>query len=267
MAHFLRDEFLANLTLTEDRLSQIDEVITGRLALMPEKLEPNSSADSNVVLFYVIRFDGKGHRVFSFNNLISYFRQADHVERVTFVLESSRSLTTGRNVGSYAEIRLDNRDSNNSFIQVSSDDGDWVESTFASVKDVLRRCRNHNGWINGLWSQLAIQLGGVFLGFLFSLWAAVAISPHISVNNSFFITFLFALLVFSNLWTYLNHLILLLVKRIFPNVRFYRPDRDKLHWLSQALIGGIVVAVFLFLLDLLFEYVGQVLREIFSSST
>ncbi|HZV61664.1 MAG TPA: hypothetical protein VFF75_04550 [Methylophilaceae bacterium] len=263
MAHFLRDEFLSNLTLTEDRLSQLNTVIKGRLSSMPESFDQNHTDDPNVLMFYVIRFDGKGHRVFSFEDLITYFRQADYVERVSYVIESSRSLGSSRNVGSFAELRLDNREPNNSFIQVSSDDGDWVESTFASVKDVLRRCRNHNGWINGIWAQLAIQLSGVFIGFLFSLWAAVAISPYLAIDNSFLITFLFALLVFSNLWTFLNQLILHLVRRVFPNVRFYRPDRDRLHWLMQALIGGIVVAVFLFLLDLLFGYVGRVLSTFF----
>lgn len=265
MAHYLRDELLTNLTLTEDRLSQLDLALQARLPSMPENVPVGEGGDPPVMMFYVIRFDGKGYRVFSFEALVAYFRQADYVERIAFVLESGVSLSTGRNVGSFAELRLDNREPSNSFIQVSSDDGDWVESTFAAGKDVLRRCANRNGWMRGLWSQLAIQIGGVFLGFLLSLWAAISISPYIRIENAFFIAFLFVLLVFSNLWGFLNQRLLSLVNRTFPNVRFFRPDRDRLHWLLQALVGGIVVAVALFLLNWLFAYVGQILQALADS--
>src|SRR5574341_1633629 len=97
------------------------------------------------------------------------------------------------------ELRLDNKEPNASILQVSSDHGDWVDASFAATKDVLSKARNRSAWMRGAWSQLAIQLGGVFAGFLVSLWAAVRMSPLIAIDNAFFITFLFVLLVFSNL--------------------------------------------------------------------
>ena len=267
MAKYLRDEYLANLTLTEDRLGQLDTVISSRRFTIPEQeqAENTNNTDSPVFLFYIIRFDGKGYRVFSFNELIAYFRQSDSVERIIFTIESTSSLRSGRNVGSFCELRLDKSESSNSFMQVSSDDGDWVESTFSSIKDVLQKCRNKNGWIRGWWSQFAIQISGVFVGFLISLWAAFSVSSFVSIDNGFLIVFLFVLLLFSNLWGFLNQRILALVNSAFPNVRFYRPDRDKLHWILQALVGGLFVAVVLFLLNGLFGIAGRILGKFVSS--
>ena len=35
--------------------------------------------------------------------------------------------------------------------------------------------------------------------------------------------------------------------RAFPTISFYRPDKDRLHWLKQAVIAGIVVGAALYL--------------------
>jgi hypothetical protein len=264
MPHFLRDERLENLTITEGRLKQLEEVFRVRLESVPEHSEGN---EPNAVISYVIRFDNKGYRVFSLDDLIKYFRQADYVERVIFNIDSKTSLQTTRNLGTFMELRLENKDINASFLQVSSDDGDWVNASFSVTKEVLSKCKNLNRWARSIWSHLIIQIGGVFVGFFISLWAAVQISTLVSIENAFFITFLFFLLIFSNLWIFLNQGFLRLINSAFPNIRFYRPDRDKLHWLMQALIGGLVCAVGLFLLGLFFRYVGRVLESFFSGGT
>lgn len=259
MATFLRDEHLNNVTLTVDRIRQIDVVFRARFRVAPENGQ--QSQTPTVFFFYVIRFDNKGYRVFSLDELISYFNQADHVERVIFTIESTTSRNTNRGVGTFMDLRFDARDANNCYLVASSDEADWMDSSFSAVKDVIAKCKNRHGLARGAWSLLSIQIGGVMVGFLLSLWAAVGISPFIKIENSFVITFLFALLVFSNLWGFINQRLLALVDATFPNVRFYRPDRDRLHWLAQALVGGVAIALSLFLLNLLFKYVGKIIGQ------
>jgi hypothetical protein len=50
-------------------------------------------------------------------------------------------------------------------------------------------------------TQLLIQILGVFVGFLISLWVASKISPSLSIENAFLISFFLVLLNFSNLWS------------------------------------------------------------------
>lgn len=265
MARFLRDEQLSNLTLTADRLIQLEQVFRSRYQLTPELVNDNDNPKA--YMFYVIRFDNKGYRVFSLDELLSYFNQADMVERVIFTIETDDSLQTNRETGSYLELRLDSLTSSNCYLVVSSEDADWSDASFSGVKEVIDKCKNKHGLARGAWSELLVQLGGVFAGFLLSLWAAIEISPYIDIDNSFLITFLFVLLVFSNLWNYLNQKILSLVNALFPSVKFYRPDRDRLHWLLQAVIGGILVGITLFLLNLVFGFIGKILGQFINTGT
>lgn len=48
----------------------------------------------------------------------------------------------------------------------------------------------------------------------------------------------------------------------FPQHSVYRPDKDRLNWLMQALIGGIVTAFMLYIFGLLFGFIGDFLSEI-----
>ena len=52
----------------------------------------------------------------------------------------------------------------------------------------------------------------------------------------------------------------------FPNVNFYRPEKDRVDWFMQAIIGGIVVAVVLWILGLAFSYAGTVLAGFIAKS-
>ena len=263
MAIFLRDERLQNLTLTADRLRQIDTAFQSRFRSVPERVQQGDN--DNAFLFYVIRFDNKGYRVFSIDDVISYFQQADRVERVIFTIESGASVRSNRAVGSYMELRLDAGDANVCHLIASSDDADWVDASFSAIREAVTKCKNRHSIIRNDWSVLSIQIVGVLIGFLVSLWAAVRMSPFIEIENSFLITFLFALLVFSNLWTFVNQRLLMLVNAVFPNIRFYRPDRDRLHWLMQAVVGGVAVAIALFLINQMFIYAGRMLGQFFGS--
>ena len=75
------------------------------------------------------------------------------------------------------------------------------------------------------------------------------------------ISFVLVLLLFSNLWTPIRAKLMEIVSKVFPPIRFHRKDRDTLHWLGQALVGGVVVAVALYLLNWAFTYAGQILGQ------
>lgn len=265
MASFLRDEQLSNLTLTADRLYQLEHIFRTRYQTIPELVDDVN--EPMVYMFYVIRFDNKGYRVFSLDELLSYFNLADKVERIIFTIETEPSLQSSRESGSYLELRLDTSTPSNCYLVVSSEDADWADASFSGVKEVIDKCKNNHGLARGAWSELLVQVIGVFVGFLISLWAAVEISPFFEIDNSFFITFLFVLLIFSNFWSYLNQIILNLVYILFPSIKFYRPDRDRLHWLLQAIVGGILIAISLFIIKLLFGFIGKMLGQFINTGT
>lgn len=258
MAQFLRDERISNLTIDREALIQIASVFENRHRAL--SVQPNQN--ENKFLFYVIRFDNKGYRVFSLNDLLQYFDHAKEIERIIVTVEAGVSISSNRNVGDHLELRLDEHDQNLCYLTVTSDDSDWVDASFSAVHETIGKFKNKNSWVRSDWMQLLIQLGGVFLGFVLSLYAAVIISPKLSIENSFIITFLFSLLIFSNTWTYFIYLILKPVNKYFPNIKFYRPAKDRMHWLMQAVIGGIIAAIIIYLLGLGFSFIGNFLGKI-----
>lgn len=171
---------------------------------MPIEVQQPNAQGPGYFLTYIIRFDNKGYRVFSLEELLDYFRQADYVERILVTLESRASLQSSRNSGSLMELRLDYLEPKTCFLTVTSDARDWVDSSFSAAKEILGRHENWNGWARSAWTHLVIQILGVFVGFLISLWAASKISPNLSIDNAFLISFFLVLLIFSSLWTYIN---------------------------------------------------------------
>jgi len=248
VAHYLRDERISNLSINADSLAQLSAVFADRAATLNANVPEIDSGSDRAFLTYVIRFDNKGYRVFSLEDLLRYFQLAKEVERVLFTVETGESLRSNRQAGTYLELRLDENDPNTCFITVTSDDKDWVDASFAAVHDVLIKCKNMNGWTRTAWTHFGVQIVGVTLGFIFSLWAAAKIAPKLAIDNPFILSFLFVLLIFSNVWTYLNQRILWVLNTAFPNMKFYRPDKERLHWLMQALVGGIVFAIVMFVL-------------------
>ena len=230
MATFLRDERVSNVKIDAAALTQINAVFEARLATLPPDDPPAPS-----FLYYIIRFDNKGYRVHTFELLMDYFRNAKYVERLYFALESAGAVTTNRTLGSYLELRLDHKDANTCIIQVSSDSSDWVDATFSSLVETLSKFRNKHGWARSGWTQFVIQITGIFLGFLVSLWGAVQLAPNLAIQNAFLISFFFFLLVFSNSWGFIGYQLNRFVNYVFPNIRFDRPSKDRIHWLIQAL--------------------------------
>lgn len=264
MASFLRDIRISNITITEHILQLIHELLLNRAvaanaAIEKQNLTEEQKADQRLVPSYVVRFDNRGYRLHDAAEALRYFQQASEVERVIFTLDSAQSERTNRQYGTFFELRLDAKDSNNCFIQVSSDDGDTVDAVYNGLLEIVEKCKNRNGWARNTWTQLLVQILGVGLGFVLSLIAAIKASPSIKVENAFVLTFIFAFLIFSNAWGFINQQILGLLNYAFPNVRFTRQGNDGVHWLVQALVGGLLLTAFLFSFSKVMGWVGGVL--------
>ena len=264
MATFLRDKKVSNITLDESALSELFGVCARRSETFPAL--PNDKKEKSFVSG-IIRFDGKGYRVFSSEELLQYFRSAKTVERVILGCQTSIAVSSNNVVGSFIELRFDGSDPNLCYLQVSSDDSEWVDASFSILEESLRKLRNKHGWSRSRWFELLIQLSGVLAGFIVSLWAAAVITPKIPFENAFVIVFLFALLLFSNTWDFLKKQISITIEGVFPNIEFYRPDKHRYRWLMQTVIGGIVVAILLFVLHEIFQYVGEELSRVFTTGT
>lgn len=197
---------------------------------------------------YVVRFDEKGYRLFSVDDAVRRVNNAIYVERVVFRLETASSMRSNEVIGEVMEVRLDNKDAAQSYFKIMSDNSEWVEASFTALQCVFEKFKNNNGFVRNAWTLLFIQLCGVIIGFVVSLYAATKIAPRLAVANAFEFSFIFMLLMFSNVWTYLNGLILRLVNWTFPNIRFVRKDREKSHWivrvLVEAVLGGLLLYMF-----------------------
>lgn len=255
MAFYIRDQHVQNLSLDAEALTQINGTFAERfeqlLAILPE--------NKNAFFTYIIRFDNKGYRVFSIEELLRYFNQAHTVERVIFTIESDDSLNSNRNSGAYLELCLDSQEPARCVLVSSSDTKDWAEASFAAVHEVLAKHHTRNGLARSAWTNLLVQLLGVALGFFVSMWFAFKVAPNLKVENGFVISFLFILLVFSNIWGYLNQLFLAQLNRLFPNIQFIRPQKAQLHWVLQAIIGSAAFAIVLFLMGQGFSFMSEIL--------
>lgn len=257
MASYLRDEQLHNITVDAELIEQISSELMRRSRTMPEYEEINDDGNHDVFIIFTIRFDQKGYKAFTPEELLRYFNQASSVERILFQIESGKSLTTNRAIGSYLSIHLDNLQP--SFLTVSSENETWMDGAFSSVKEIIEKHKNKNHLFRNPWVELIIQLFGVLIGFALSLWGASKIEPNITIENAFLISFLLLLLIFSNLWSQISPLLKSLLSRAFPNIKFHRTNKDRLHWLYQTIVGGVVLAGALIILNGIFNFIGKML--------
>lgn len=259
MARFLRDVRVSNVSITEDVVRQLAEVFATRALPIQQAAEAAGSEEGKPFLTFILRFDDKGYRLFSLDELLQNFQRAKNIERLVVTVETGTSLKSNRSVGEHLELRLDKNEPNGNWLSVTSDTSDWVDASFAAVQEVLSKCKTRNGWARSAWSTLGIQLLGVASGFGLSIWAAARISEKLAIQNSFIIVFFFAMLIFSNAWTYISGAALRYVHNVFPNIQFYRPDIDRTDWFMQAIIGGIAATFAAYLLGGLFSYIGEFL--------
>jgi hypothetical protein len=261
---FLRDIRVSNVTISENVLQLVHELLVDRCmavnaAIDQRDLTDAEKADEKLGLSYVIRLDNRGYRLQDANEALRYFQQASEVERIIFTLDSAKSERTGRNYGAYFELRLDAKDVNNCSIQASSDNGDVVDSVYNGLIEIIQKGKNNNGWVRNTWTQLVVQVLGVGIGFVLSLIAAIKTAPNLNVENALVLTFIFAFLIFSNAWGFINQQILRLLNYSFPNIRFERQGKAGIHWLVQTLVGGLLIAFFLFIFGQTMGWLGGVL--------
>jgi len=257
LARYLRDEQLNNVTVDAELIEQIANELMNRSQTMPEYEEINADGEHDVFIIFTIRYDQKGYKVFTPDELLRYFNQAINVERIIFQIESGKSLTSNKAIGGFLNVNLDNIQP--SFLTVSSDNEAWMDGAFCSIKEIITKHKNKNHIFRNPWSELIIQLFGVLIGFALSLWGASKIAPNITIENAFLISFLLLLLIFSNLWGQIGSQLKKLLNSAFPSIKFYRTDKDRLHWLYQTVVGGIVLAGALIILNGIFGFIGKML--------
>lgn len=264
MSQYLRDEFLKSLSVSESALIKIDDDILEIANQVNKNLDMNST-DDNVrkkilIHSYIIRFDNKGFRLFGFDRVLKHFQDAHRVERFIFILESLESIKSNRIFGKSMELWLDAREANNCKLVVQDDDMNWVDSVFCKLKERLNKYKNRNFVIQNRWVRFIVQLSGVIVGFIVSLWVSIKISPKLAIDNSLAFTFVIAFLLFSNVWTLLYEDILRCLSYFWPNISF--KERGGLHWLIKAVISSAFVGISLFIINRLFLYVSQIIKSI-----
>lgn len=260
MPKYLRDMEISDVSIDSNSIAEMASLLRQRGVQMPEFVPVNGDNDQiSVFLSYTVRFDEKGYRTFDEQEMTKFFAEAKEIERVTLDLRSAESLRT--NTGSYAVIRLEGNNSVKSFLTVDSDSEEWVNSTFNTLQESLSKRKNNNARFRNAFTELLLQLFGVLVGFFIALWGAAIVAPRLNIENAFLISFFLVLLLFSNLWSLVKLRLSQLIDITFPSVKFSRPNKDKFHWILQAVVGGVVVAVTLYLLSSAFRYIGVVLEK------
>jgi len=265
MAFYLRDQHIENVSTDAEALTQISNVFAERFAQLQAELKEKATEGKGAFFTYIIRFDNKGYRVFSLDELMRYFNQAGEVERIIFTIESGDAISSNRSIGAFLELCLDTKEPTRCVLVASSDNKDWAEASFAAVHEVLAKCRTSNGLARSPWTSLGVQIFGVVVGFIVSLWLSFKIAPNLKIENSFVIAFLFTLLVFSNIWGYLNQTFLSFIAKLFPNIEFVRPAKARFHWLLQAIVGSAAFAVVVYFLGVVFSFLSKFLSGFFNT--
>lgn len=262
MAHYLRDQQIKCLSLTEDQIRHLAIVFSERAFVLNSEIDNDPTSVKRAVFNFIIRFDNKGYRVFTLEELLIYFQQAKSVERLIFTVETGESLQSNRNIGSILELKLDSKEPNGCFLTATSDNKDWVDASFSSVQEALNKSKNHNAWVRATWTAFLIQLIGISIGFMISLWAATKIAPKLAIENSLAFSFLFMLIILLNTWGFLNQQVMRLINYAFPNLKFLRRGKEHIHWLMQAIIGGVIGAGFLYLLGQSASFLMEIIETI-----
>ncbi|HEB1251252.1 TPA: membrane domain protein, partial [Escherichia albertii] len=112
------------------------------------------------------------------------------------------------------------------------------------------------------WTMLSIQISGVTVGFLLSLWTASKLAPKLSIDGAFALSFICIFILFSNLWSFAIPLIIKLIDFLFPSVKFVINGKNYFHWSVQAIIGAIASAVILYFISSMLLFALEMLNSI-----
>lgn len=262
MSQYLRDESLRNLSLSEEALRKINEDLLEVVKQANESLKKQYKDEELtkrlLIISYIIRFDGRGFRLFEFEKIMRYFQDAKKVERFIFILDSIGSIN--RITGKSIDLNFDALDAIKCQLIVQDDDNNWVDAVFCKLKERISRYKNKNFIIQNRLVPFIVQLLGVIAGFIISLWIAIKLSSKLTIDNSLAFTFVIAFLLFSNVWTLLYEGIIRILNYAWPNISF--KERGGLHWLLKALISSAFVSIFFLILSRLLLYIGSFVKNI-----
>ncbi|SFU61013.1 hypothetical protein SAMN05216350_103118 [Polaromonas sp. YR568] len=238
MPKYARDVKLKNLSISIDNLEALGQAVQACVA----NCAPDSLGTPNRLSF-ILRTETLGVRLDTVGEFTQAFLAAPRVDWITANFESGLLQDTYKKEGSSFDVRLDRTDASMCFIAVASDNEQWAASTFLMMQEAVKPLRNRHYLIRNAFTQMLIQVAGVIAGVGLSLWGALKLEPWLKLPNAFVFVFVIFLLLFSNIWGPLNHLILRLVDRGFPNVRFIQKGKEHWHWVPQALVGGTIAAI------------------------
>lgn len=259
MSQYLRDEYLKNISLSEEALKELYEELLAIQVIENGKISNKMTDPHYVFLTCTIRFDNRGFRLFNMNDVLKYFRSAKNVERIAFNLFSSSYFTSNSLSGKSVSICFDGKDVNNCQLKVDDDDKSWVDSCFLRHQEIIGRYGNKNHWIRNSWTTFAVQIIGVALGFIFSLWTAVNFSPYLSLKYADGFTFVVAFILFSNIWTYLYAIILRTIDYLWPNISFKK--QEGIYGLLKAILitffTSATIFVFSWLMKIIYQFVSS----------
>lgn len=233
MGNYLRDKNLTKKTITEEALKSLVEILEEQERSLNQK-----NANGYCYLSFIIRYDRKGYRVFVVEDLLNHYKKAREIERIVLKLDVVSDMPSQMHNGEAIEIWLSNMNNENPNLKVEGNTLDWVNLTFAALDDVLDQCRSRFSWVKGSWIPLTVQLLGVVIVFFVSLLLSQYASEHLIFENPGLFTFIFFFLVLSNIWTYLNPLIMRALEIIFPNIYFSRKGKEDLNLVAQAAISA-----------------------------
>lgn len=238
MPSFLRDVLVRNVVISDDAITELHSTFLERVAAHNHAVQDE---EHKLTPVYVVRFDGRGYRTFSPEEAWRFYKGAGSVERVVLGAISPIGIRTNQTLGGQIDIVLDASPNATSHIMIGGESKDWVESTFSAFEMALNRRKNlTTAVVRTQWTALALQLLGVLVGVLLALWLAALTAPAIGeLEYPRAVAFAFWLLIYSNLWTYLQQRAIAGIGALFPNVRF---NRSGDHWTQALLRKGIEAA-------------------------
>ncbi len=260
MSRYLRDTTLKNLTLKEENIREINSEF---LSIKNEINKDIREDDKKYLkISYTIRFDQKGFLLYDFNEAMNYFRSAKSIERFIFELKSNEYEQSFKVKGKGIDVRFDSLNPNNCSIIIQDDEKVWTDSIFLRLKELIDKFKNKNYLARNAWIAFAIQILGVVIGLLLSLWSALKFSDNLKITYSFGFTFLIAFLLFSNIWTYLYAGCLKMVNFFWPNISFQ--EKGGIHIVTKKLVETIFytccIALLVWIGKLLFSFAAHIFK-------
>ncbi|WP_172705490.1 hypothetical protein [Variovorax paradoxus] len=238
MAHYLRDKRIGSLTITEEDVRELCDIFFQRMNVVSATRDKPNEPEIKGAHF-VIRFDNRGYKAYSTDDVLTYWRQATKVERLVFATESFESLNSNRLRGTYVELKLDLADEQ-CWLVSSSDSKEWMDGSFTAIDEYLTKCKNKNRLIRTPWTPFAVYVLGQAVILALSLWLAVKIAPRLAVDSPVIIGFIILLFLYLPIWLFLHGQVMRWIALAFPNIKFHKQNRS-LHWFGQAMIGALVI--------------------------